>query len=95
MPRDAAPAHPELADLLRVTIAQACNLEPASVTGAMSMLELGLDSLTLVSVLAQLEAVYGLELTGDETLPLLEAATVGALIEHLEAVFRAAPGPEP
>jgi len=50
------------------------------------MLELNMDSLTLVSVLTQVEAVYEVELTPDETLGLIEASRVSQLIDQLEQI---------
>lgn len=86
---DSARAHSGLALLLCETIARACNLEPAAVTLRTHVLDTGMDSLTLVSVLAQVEAVYELELASEDTLGLLEAATVAELVERLEGLVGA------
>lgn len=71
------------------TIARACLLAPGSVTAKSSVLDLGLDSLTLASVLTQLEAAHGFELMPDDTLALLEATNVGSLANELAAIIRA------
>lgn len=65
------------------TIARACHVEATSVTGESRLLELNIDSLTLVSVLTQVEAVHGIELRTEETLELLESADVRALARTL------------
>lgn len=78
-----------MTELVCATIALACNRAPADVAPETSLLELDLDSLTLVSVLTQVEAVFELELDADETLALLEAALVSDLVARLEAFARA------
>lgn len=85
-PSDSAAACPELAEFICATIAQACNAKPATITPATNVLDAGMDSLTLVSVFAQVETVYGIELSTDDTLGLLEAVTIADLIERLEAL---------
>lgn len=77
----------ELVAWLCRTIARACHLEADAVSAESSVLELGLDSLTFVSVLTQLEAAHGIELSPDETLALLEAADVRALACALGAIL--------
>ena len=69
----------ELVGWLCPAIARACQLEPSGVTAESSVVELGLDSLSLVSVLTLLEAEHRFELAPDETLALLEAADVRSL----------------
>jgi len=70
-------------------IARACHVDPADVTGESRVAELGLDSLSLVSVLTQIEAEHGFELASDETLALLEAADVRTLAGTLAAIIDA------
>jgi acyl carrier protein len=77
----------ELVRWLCGTIARACHLAPESVTAQSSVLDLDLDSLTLVSVLTQVETAHGLELSPDDTLMLLEATTVGVLARELAAII--------
>ncbi len=81
-----APDTGELRALLTSAIAQACGCPPSEITGSTQLVVLGMDSLTLVSVLAQMEAFYGFELTADDTLPLLVAQDVDALTGELEAI---------
>lgn len=77
----------ELVAWLCPTIARACHLEPARVTAQSSILDLGLDSLTLVSVLAQIEIAHAFELSPDETLALLEATDIRSLARRLAAII--------
>lgn len=74
-----ADASDELIEWLCATLARACHLERRAVTAESRVLDLGLDSLTLVSVLTQLEAVHGFELSPDDTLALLDAPDVRTL----------------
>lgn len=88
------PARPQteleaLVTWLSATIARACQIERSRVAASSGLLELGLDSLTLVSVLTQVEAAHGLELSPDETLALLEAADVRSLAARLLAIIDA------
>lgn len=49
--------------------------------------ELGLDSLTLVFVLTQIESAHDVELTSEETLALLDAADIAALARALARII--------
>jgi acyl carrier protein len=70
--------------LVTGALAAACRLEPARVERSTSLLDLGVDSLTLMAVLSQIEALFAVELLPDDTLALLGAADVGALVAALE-----------
>ncbi|HEX6995129.1 MAG TPA: acyl carrier protein [Gammaproteobacteria bacterium] len=79
----------ELAAWLRPALARACQVDPSSVTDESNLLDLGADSLTLVSVLSLVEAEHGIELGPDETLALIEAADVRAFAGALAALIDA------
>jgi len=79
----------ELVAWLCPAIARACQLEPTAVTAESRVVELGLDSLSLVSVLTLIEAEHGFELTPKEMLILLEAADVRALACALSTMIEA------
>ncbi|HEX6996825.1 MAG TPA: acyl carrier protein [Gammaproteobacteria bacterium] len=70
-------------ELVCAALAQACSRDRRDVSPDTRMLDLNIDSLTLVSVLAQVEAVYGIELTPDDTLAMMEAAAVSDLAERV------------
>lgn len=78
--------YPDLATFVCSTIALACNRDPASVSPRAGLLDLHMDSLTLVSVLAQVEAVYEVSLTPEDTLALVSVTHVSDLIGGLEAI---------
>lgn len=73
----------DLASFVTVRLAEACGVPVERLTPETSLLELDLDSLTLVSVLTQLEAAYGVELTREAIIAVLEAATAGELVTRL------------
>jgi acyl carrier protein len=79
-----SPAAVERFELLRSVLAHACGIEAARIVPQSDVLELGLDSLSLVAVLTQMETICGLELTSDDTLAMLEASSVAELAEVLE-----------
>lgn len=70
------------------TLALACRVDRASIRRTTRLHDLDADSLTLVAVLARIEASYGIELTADDTLSLFEARDVAALIGALERLIR-------
>ncbi len=73
----------DLEDFIQTTVAQACNVDRETVRPDTPLLDLNIDSLALVSVFAQVEAVYDLELTPDEILSMLEAPRVSDLVTCL------------
>ncbi|HEU4619128.1 MAG TPA: acyl carrier protein [Gammaproteobacteria bacterium] len=75
-----------IAELVVQALALACGVEAGSLAAATGIGELALDSLTLVAVLARIEASFDVELTGDEMLALFEPRTVGELVAHVEAL---------
>jgi acyl carrier protein len=87
----ASPAAAERFELLRSALAHACGVEAASIVPQSDMLELGLDSLSLVYVLTLMETACGCDLTSEDMLGMLEASSVEELADALErAVARAA-----
>lgn len=72
-----------LADFICTAVEQACQRVPASVDVQSSFLDLGMDSLTFVSIVSQVEAVYGVELDTDDLLALFDAPRVGDVVEVL------------
>jgi len=51
------------------------------------MLDLNMDSLALVSVFAQFEAIYQVEFTSDDLLSLFQAVDVAAIVKTLKDVL--------
>ena len=85
----AAPPTEALIAWLCPMIARACGMEPRGITAESRIAELELDSLTLVSVLTQAEAIHAIELGAEETLELLEAVDVRTLAAALAAIILA------
>lgn len=77
----------QLSEFLCSTIALVCNRLDSEVSPATSFLELRMDSLTFVSVLAQIEAVYDVEFQSNEMLDFLSADRVGELSRKISRVI--------
>jgi acyl carrier protein len=67
-------------EVVVAAIAAACRLAPATVTRATRLLELGMDSLTLVTVLSQIEAALETRFDADDVVDLLRAQHVAELV---------------
>jgi acyl carrier protein len=65
-------------------LAVACRADAGALDRQTSMADLAMDSLTLVAVLSQVEAAYGVEFKADETLALMGAEDVGQLVGAIE-----------
>lgn len=77
---------PDITEFLCTTLALACNREPETLSPLNSLSDINIDSLTLISVFAQFEAVYDVTLTEDDTLALLEALRIADLCERLARI---------
>jgi len=73
--------HPEtVSKFLSSALALACGKGEDEVTLDTPLIELDIDSLVFVSVISQLEAIYGFELQAEDFLELYTARDVGALV---------------
>jgi acyl carrier protein len=70
-------------DFFCSTIASVCGLDIGEITPKSALLDLSIDSLTLVSLLANAEAIYGIELAEDDLHGFLEATDVAGLATRL------------
>lgn len=70
-------------------IARACNLKVEAVTPDLRIAALGLDSMNMTAVLAELEAVYDIELTSDQIIDVLQQERVSDVIQYVSAVAEA------
>lgn len=68
-----------LDDFLRDTIAQSCRRDPAEIHAQTRLLDLGIDSLLFVSIVAQVEAVHRITFDLDSVFALMEEPTLGSL----------------
>ena len=75
-----------LGELVCSTIALACNRVPEAVRPDTELMALNMDSLTFAAVIAQVEAVYEVELQPEELLSLIEAPRVEDLVHQLEGL---------
>ncbi len=67
-------------EVVVAAIAAACRVAPATVTRATGLLELGMDSLTLVAVLSQIEAALETRFDADDVASMLRARDVAELV---------------
>jgi acyl carrier protein len=73
----------QLRDTVVDAFCSACACERSQLTPATPLLDLGLDSLNLSTVLAQVDATYALDLSDQELFELLRSDTVGDLIQRV------------
>ncbi|MCC6202812.1 MAG: acyl carrier protein [Gammaproteobacteria bacterium] len=78
----------DLTDFLCTTLALACHRNADALTPAITLADLNVDSLTLVAVLAQVEAVFTVTLTDDDTIAMFEAVTIADLSERIARLLR-------
>jgi acyl carrier protein len=67
---------PALDEFVLETLAMACNAERSLLTLETGLDEIGLDSLSLTAVVAQIEAVYGCRFESEDVVELFQAAAV-------------------
>ena len=69
-----------LASLVKQSLCEACSVDPATVAGHTSLVELGMDSFSLTAVVTHVEASFERELSADDVLEFLQAETLTDLI---------------
>lgn len=71
-------------------IGAACRVEPTAITGSTQLLDMYMDSLTLVAVLSRIEVAYGFTLDADDIVVMLQARDVAelcaAVLRKLESI---------
>lgn len=80
----ATPKRSDIAAFVVRTLALVCRIEPQTVHGRTRLADLDLDSLTFVSILSRVEAVLGVTFSADDTLAVLDAPDVDALVAAIE-----------
>jgi acyl carrier protein len=76
----------EASKWVRAALSRACLCAPEAVRDEWRLIDLGVDSLTLISIASELEARYGAEFPEPELQMLLESRTVSDLI-RMATVF--------
>jgi acyl carrier protein len=71
-------------------IASACNVELTEVTSSTNLLDIGMDSLNLVSIIAQIQIYSGVEFTSDQVVALFDASLVADLVILLRQMINQA-----
>jgi acyl carrier protein len=79
---DAGPSA-SLADFVCDALALVCNRDPCDISMDTPLLDLDVDSLTMVLVLAQVETAYAIEVTPDDTISVLRTVTVSDLVQQV------------
>lgn len=77
----------DLTHFVTTRLAEGCRRPIERLRPETPLLELDLDSLTLVAILTQVEAAYNVELTADDLIGALDAHTLASLIDTLAAVL--------
>jgi hypothetical protein len=80
---DTKRVHAALDELVTAAIATACRIEPASLDHRTPLADIGMDSLTLVAVLSEIEALCEIELSAADTAELLAAKDIGEIVARL------------
>ena len=78
-----------LETLVREVVAQSCYLPASELRTDLKLAELGLDSLAVTSIVAELEAVCSCSVTPDEINTLFQAEDVKELIERIKGLVTA------
>ena len=77
----------DLDELIYSAVAQAGNVDRARVNADTRLIDLHIDSLAFVSVIAQVEAVCEVELTTDEILSLLWLPTIADAVTRVREIL--------
>lgn len=75
-----------LGELVRSTIALACNRPPEAITPDTELSALNIDSLTFAAVIAHVEATYELEFDPDNLISLIQEPRISDLVRRLETL---------
>ncbi len=84
--------HDELSDVLRTSLAQILNIDPSVITDDSLFIELDADSIDLIEVVGQVEAMMGIEISEQR---FYDLEHFGRLVELVESEIAAAGGRGP
>ena len=74
----------KLEELVSSAIATACNVDEAAISLETRLCDLGVDSISVVAIVAQVGAEHGLELSSDQLIELFDALIVRDFILLLQ-----------
>jgi acyl carrier protein len=74
----------ELDEIVVSAIAVACNIERSAIAVDANMLELGIDSITMTAIVAQVQASYDVQLETDDVVELLNAPRVADVLSLMK-----------
>ncbi len=77
---------PDTSQTVVEAVARACHLDARAVSADTSVQDLGLDSMSLISVFSEIEAVYNVTFTAEQLIEMLQAATVSDLISSVRTM---------
>ena len=70
----------DLEEQIASLIAKSCNLERSAIASTTSIMDLGVDSLTLISVSSHVCLMHGAELTTSDTAALMQAVCISDVV---------------
>jgi acyl carrier protein len=79
----------DLRTTVATAIATSCYLEPGELRPELSLLDLGLDSLVIASIVASVETSIQRKFNPEELISLFEVEHVGLFIDRVLAIARA------
>lgn len=77
---------PPVEEFVVAAVAAACNLEKAVVTLDTDVLEVGLDSLHLLTLVGQVESTYGCTVTPEQVVGFFDAPCVRDVVRLVERI---------
>jgi acyl carrier protein len=83
----------ELAELVASAISSACNIERSAIAPETPLYNLGVDSVSMMAVVAQVQMRYEVELTSDQIMELFDASRVEDAVSLLGQVIAQASKP--
>ena len=77
----------ELAEFVASTIASVCQTDIAKIGPETDLLDLRMDSLSLIAVISQIEAAYEIQFSADDILPLIELTRFADFLNAADALI--------
>ncbi len=81
-----------LEEMVVSAIAAACNIDRSAVSRNNNMQDLGVDSVNMTSIVAQLQATYHFQMDSDELIELFNAPSIGDFVALLSKAVQRTDG---